>query len=90
MPPGERRRVRRGEVVAMLRQHLRNNLVRIGGGWHVQSRGIPQARPAHAHPLHLSMTSHAEAECSTRYHRTHTDCQLLATCSQNLNALRVE
>ncbi|KAK9842467.1 hypothetical protein WJX81_001464 [Elliptochloris bilobata] len=35
-------RVQRGEVVALLRQHLRNNLVRMGGRWHVQSRGIPQ------------------------------------------------
>ena len=37
----------------MLRQHLRNNLVRIGGRWHVQSRGIPQASPAHMHQLNL-------------------------------------
>ena len=41
----------------MLRQHLRNNLVRIGGRWHVQSRGIPQARPAHMHHFRLSMMS---------------------------------
>ena len=39
-------RVARGEVVALLRQHLRHNLLRFRNRWHVQTRGIPQARPA--------------------------------------------
>ena len=43
-------RISRAEVVALLRQHLRHSLLRIGGRWHVQSRGISQARNSWNHP----------------------------------------
>ena len=71
----------------MLRQHLRNNLVRIGGRWHVQSRGIPQARLAHEHrfpyvhiTLFIGKFLHMK-QC------THAGCQPLAM-SESLYALR--
>ena len=34
--------VARNSVVALLREHLRRNIVRIGKQWHYQSSGIPQ------------------------------------------------
>ena len=35
-------KVARSAVVALLREHLRRNIVRIGKQWHYQSNGIPQ------------------------------------------------
>ena len=36
--------VSRESMLALLREHLRANLVRLNGRWHYQRRGIPQAR----------------------------------------------
>ena len=39
------RTVARSDVLHLLREHLSRSIVRIGGRWYRQSRGIPQVRP---------------------------------------------
>ena len=34
----------RDNIVALLREHLRANLLKLGRDWHYQRRGIPQVR----------------------------------------------
>ena len=44
-------RVERGKLLAVLRQHLQDGLLRMGAAWYRQARGIPQASAWRALPI---------------------------------------
>ncbi len=44
-------RAERGKLLALLRQHLQDGLLRMGAAWYRQARGIPQASAWRALPI---------------------------------------